>query len=132
MQYANNALDKKSFMECDCHAYNELDWIIDEGTVVRPGCMIVCGKFTQDFLTLPPTFIAEISSGKTRLRDRNTKYNLYELQGDKYYLLADREKKSVGVFELLERKYAPKTDMQIKLSPECAIDLNIYSIWQSM
>ena len=62
--------------------------------------MIVCGEFTEDFLNFPPTLIVEISSRKTKLRDRNTKYNLYEMQGVRFYILSDTEKKVVEVFEL--------------------------------
>ena len=116
----------------DCQAYGGLDWIIDENSVVRPDCMIVCGNFSEDFLRFPPTLIVEISSRKTKLRDRNTKYNLYELKGVKYYVIADTEKKSVEVFELLNGKYTSKHDTQFQLTPDCAIDIDIFRIWQLM
>ena len=129
--HVSNKIDN-STCNCNCEAYYELDWIIDENSVVRPDCMIVCGDFTEDFLTFPPTLIVEISSRKTKLRDRNTKYNLYELQGVKYYLIADTEKKSVEVFELLNGKYAPKNDISFQLTPECIIDFDVFGLWQSM
>ena len=94
--------------------------------------MIVCGNFTEDFLTFPPTGIVEISSRKTKLRDRNTKYNLYELQGVKYYLIADTEKKSIEAFEILDEKYVPKNDTKFQLTTECEIDFDVFSLWQSM
>ena len=55
--------------------------------------MIVCGKIKNDYLTFPPNLILEISSPSTRMKDRNTKYNLYEMCGVKYYIIADPEKK---------------------------------------
>ncbi|MEP7107100.1 MAG: Uma2 family endonuclease [Ferruginibacter sp.] len=131
IQHANNKLDKTSFKR-NCHTYSELDWIIDENSVVRPDCMIVCGNFTDDFLTFPPVLIVEISSRKTKLRDRNTKYNLYELQGVKYYLVADTEKRSVEVFELINGIYAAKNDIQFQLTPECVIDFDVFDLWLSM
>jgi len=130
-QLASNEIDKLSH-KCKCEAYFELDWIIDENTVIRPDCMIVCGNFTEDFLNFPPTLIVEISSMKTKLRDRNTKYNLYELQGVKYYLLADTENKVVEVFQLEEGKYVPMHETYFRLTDECMINLDVFNIWQLM
>jgi Uma2 family endonuclease len=130
-QIASNEIDKSSH-KCKCEAYFKLDWIIDDNTVIRPDCMIVCGNFTADFLNFPPTLIVEISSIKTKLRDRNTKYNLYELQGVKYYLLADTEKKLVEVFELKEGKYVPMHETYFRLTDECILNLDVFNIWQLM
>ncbi len=94
--------------------------------------MIVCRNFTEDFLTFPPTLIVEITLRKTKLRDRNIKYNLYEMQGVKYYLISDTENKSVEVIELLNRKYIPKNDTKFQLTPECAKDFEVFNLWQSM
>lgn len=51
--------------------------------------MIVCCNLTDDFLRIAPALIVEISSRKSKLRERNTKYNLYELQKVKYHIIAD-------------------------------------------
>lgn len=131
IQQVSNRIDDSS-INCNCEAYFELDWIIDESTVIRPDCMIVCGNFTEDFLYFPPTLIVEISSRKTKLRDRNTKYNLYELQGVRYYIIADTEKKTVEVFELISGKYIEKNDNQFQLTAECVIDLDVFNIWHLM
>ena len=131
IQRDSNEIDKSAF-NCNCEAYVELDWIIDENSVIRPDCMIVCGNFTEDFLTFPPTLIVEVSSRKTKLRDRNTKYNLYELQGVQYYIIADNDKKLVEVFELLNGKYSPKTDIHFQLTTECFLDLDVYNLYNSM
>jgi Uma2 family endonuclease len=131
IQLANNSIEVAK-SKCNCYTYSELDWIIDEESVVRPDCMIVCGNFTADFLNFPPTLIVEISSMKTKLRDRNTKYNLYELQGVRYYLIADTEKKLVEVFELTNGKYAPKHETYFRLTDECMINLDVFNIWQLM
>ena len=94
--------------------------------------MIVCGNFVDDFLRFTPTLIIEISSRKTKLRDINTKYNLYELKGVKYYVIADTEKKPVEVFELFNGKYIPKNSTEFQLTEECIFDEDIFGIWQLM
>jgi Uma2 family endonuclease len=131
IQKAGNELDKINSV-CQCQAYSELDWVIDEDSVVRPDCMIVCGSFSEDFLTFPPTLIVEISSPSTKLRDRNTKYNLYEMKGVKFYIISNTETKTVEVFELVSGKYQPKSDYQFNLAENCRIDFDVNSIWKLM
>ena len=131
IQKAGNEIDKIN-STCDCEVYSELDWVIDEDSVVRPDCMVVCGKFSEDFLTFPPTLIVEISSPSTKLRDRNTKYNLYEMKGVKYYIISNTELKTVEVFELVFGKYIPKTDNKFQFTESCRINFDVYTIWGSM
>ena len=131
IQKMSNELDDAGLI-CNCTAYSELDWVIDTETVIRPDCMVVCGKFKEEYLTFTPTIVVEVSSKSTKLRDRNTKYNLYELQGVKYYIIADTDKKTVEAFELKGKKYIPKKDTAFKLTQKCTIDFDIYSLWESM
>lgn len=49
---------------CDCDVFYELDWIIDENTIVRLDVMIVCGKFEEDFLHFTPMLVLEIALEK--------------------------------------------------------------------
>ena len=114
---------------CHCEVLYELDWLINDYTVIRPDCMIVCGKIKNDYLTFPPNLILEISSPSTRMKDRNTKYNLYEMCGVKYYIIADPEKKSVEVFELVDDKYKNTLTTTFILTPQCSIELNVFDLW---
>jgi Uma2 family endonuclease len=131
IQKSSNELDKTN-ATCKCQVYSELDWVIDQDSVVRPDCMIVCGDFNEDFLTSAPALILEISSRSTKLRDRNTKYNLYEMKGVKYYIISNTETKSVEVFELVAGKYTLKTNTQFSLIENCQINFDVYTIWQLM
>lgn len=131
LQKSANEIEKNT-TGCNCQVYSELDWVIDDDSVVRPDCMIVCGEFISDFLTFPPTLIVEVSSKSTRLRDRNTKFNLYEFKGIKYYIIANTETKTVEVFELVNGKYKSKSDGIFQLTETCTIDLDVFSIWQLM
>lgn len=131
IQKAGNEIDKTDRV-CRCQVYSELDWVIDEESVVRPDCMIVCGNFNDDFLTLPPILIVEISSPSTKLRDRNTKYNLYEMKGVKYYIISDTETKTTEVFELVSGKYQSKQGSNFQLSENCQVNMDVPSMWNSM
>ncbi len=85
---------------CDCKVLYESDWIVREDTVVRPDVMIVCEPIQGNHVTNPPSLILEILSPSTVLKDRNTKFNLYQAYGVRYYLLADIGKKQVEIFQL--------------------------------
>jgi Uma2 family endonuclease len=124
----SNLLKSKS-ETCNCEVYYELDWIVSDNTVVRPDVMIVCGEFKDDFLNFPPTLILEITSPSTYLRDRNTKFNIYEMYGVKYYIISDPQKKSVEVFELTDNKYRQTTNIDFILTLQCSIQLDVFNLW---
>jgi Uma2 family endonuclease len=114
---------------CDCEVFSEFDWIINEETVVRPDCMIVCGAFETDWLTFPPTLIVEIGSASTYMKDRNLKYKLYEMNAVKYYLLADTEKQRVDSYEWIDGSFQPKQDNTFRLSEECEVKIDFEKMW---
>ena len=123
-----NALEQEKSI-CDCEVLYVLDWIVNDNTVVRPDCMIVCGRIEDDFLTFPPQLILEISSHSTRLRDRNTKFTLYEMYGVKYYLMADCDTQKIEIFELIDNKYKQADTKQFNLTPICSINLDANSLF---
>jgi Uma2 family endonuclease len=128
IQISMNTLEKQR-EGCSCGVYHELDWIISEDTIVRPDAMIVCGPFTTDFLTFPPSLILEVSSESTRMKDRNVKFHLYAAQGVRYYLIADPDRKTMEAFELRDNRYADFSSDSFILTNTCTIQLSLESIW---
>jgi Uma2 family endonuclease len=120
----------QSSESCNCNIYYELDWIIDETTVVCPDVIIVCGKFEEDFLRFPPTLVLEITSENTRLKDRNVKFKLYEAQGVKYYIMADPEKNTIEVFQLKNNRYIEIASTHFQLTTTCIIELELQKLLQ--
>lgn len=88
-----------------CRVYHPIDYKISEDTVLEPDILIVCGEIKKKFLDFPPALVVEILSPSTALKDRHTKYELYQQQGVKYYLIVDVDKKTVEVYELKSGKY---------------------------
>lgn len=91
----------------DCKVYPFLDFKIAEDTVVQPDISIACDVTDQKFLSLefPPVLVVEILSPSTSLRDRHIKFDIYESQGIKYYLLVDVDKNSFELYLLTDGKY---------------------------
>ncbi|MBO9619185.1 MAG: Uma2 family endonuclease [Niabella sp.] len=112
---------------CNCRVLYEQDWIIDETNVVRPDILIACGNLDPEgHITKAPVLIVEIFSKATRLKDRNTKYALYEFCGVKYYLMADPDDRSLQVFELMDNKYKELfPPFHFKLTEDCQIAFDV-------
>ena len=90
----------------NCRVYDGMDYKISEDTILVPDALIVCGEISKKFLDFAPALVVEILSPSTALRDRNTKYQLYERQGVKYYLIIDIDKKMVEAYELRGKEYS--------------------------
>ena len=82
-----NELDR---VQCDdCEVAVELDWIIENDLVVRPDISVCCGLNIDKYIESPPTFIAEVLSLSTQLKDKTAKFDLYAKEGVKYYATVD-------------------------------------------
>jgi len=115
-----------------CKVYQPLDYKISEDTILEPDMLIVCGNIEKKFLDFPPTLVVEILSPSTALKDRNTKYHLYEKQNVKYYLIADLDKKEIEMYELQTGKYILSelnNSYTFHLEEDCTIEVMLNEIW---
>ncbi len=88
-----------------CRVYQPLDYHIADDTILQPDMLVVCGEITKKYLDFPPALVAEVISPATALKDRHTKYSLYESQGIKYYLLVSPDTEEAEIFELENGSY---------------------------
>lgn len=117
-----DALKKRSCKHC--RAYDPLDYKISDDTILEPDVLIVCGEIKKKYLDFPPALVVEILSPSTALKDRHTKYELYEQQGVKYYLIVDADKKTIEVYELKGKKYKMQPNAasnKFELADDCSI-----------
>lgn len=89
----------------NCRVYHPIDYKIADDTILEPDILIVCGEIKKTYLDFPPALVVEILSSSTALKDRHTKYELYQQQGVNYYLIVDADKKTIEVHELKDGKY---------------------------
>ena len=125
----SNALSELKTKCKDCEVFYELDWIISDDTIVRPDAMIVCGDFQEEFLRFPPTLILEVLSPSTAIKDRTVKFDIYEHQKVKYYLLADPIAQTIKVFELIENGYVENATGTFILNDDCVLKLDLSSVF---
>jgi Uma2 family endonuclease len=130
--HLRNAIKKEGCKTC--RAYDPVDYKIAEDTILQPDILIVCGKISKPFLDFPPSLVVEILSPSTALRDRHTKFDLYESTGVKYYIIVDAEKEIFELYELTNGKYVVKQKVAnaptlFDLDDDCSISVQLDEVW---
>ena len=109
----------------DCSVVYELDWILDNTTVVRPDIAVICNE-KGDFITSAPILIIEILSPSTALKDRQVKFDIYEEQGVKYYIVIDPYTKARNIYLLINGRYKEQKDVSsFTIHNQCAVQFDI-------
>lgn len=117
--------------ECNCKVYQPIDVKINNNTIVNPDVIVLCDEVTGQVVEFPPSLVIEILSPSTQLKDRHTKYQLYQEFGIPYYLIVDLESQAVEVYRNSEDGYVQQSeDIELKLDQNCSIQLDFQSIWQ--
>ncbi len=67
--------------------------------------LIVCKPITKKYLDFPPALVVEILSPATALKDRHSKFDIYESQRIPYYLIVSPDTEEVEIFSLVDNSY---------------------------
>ncbi len=129
---------KKALKESECKrckVYDFVDVKVEEDTILQPDASIICGEINKNFVDFPPALVVEILSDATSLKDRITKFSIYEKFGIKYYLIVDTEKEAVEIYALEDSKYiiqsfSPENIFTFLFSEDCSIDILFKNIWE--
>ena len=116
--------------DCVCNVFIELDWKVNDFTILRPDLMIVCEDLKTDFLEFPPTLIVEVLSPATAVRDRTIKYEIYQSQGVKFYILLDYIKKTAEIFELKNNRYEQINNLDLEIEKNCFVNFDFEKLWK--
>lgn len=125
---------QEQLRECEaCRALLPVDWRIGEDTVLQPDNLIVCHPVEGAYITRAPTLIFEVLSKSTALKDQNTKFEIYQREGVKYYIMAAPEDRTAKIFHLFEGRYIKLADVETEtidfdLGP-CKIRFDFSLIW---
>jgi len=97
---------KEKLKNCkNCKAILAVDWIISDDTTVCPDNAIVCSKEKIEFIQTVPEVIFEVLSPSTKKKDRTIKYNIFQEQGVKYYILVEPKGNFAEVYKLINGYY---------------------------
>jgi Uma2 family endonuclease len=116
-----------------CSALFETDVEFGEDTVVRPDSMVLCFK-PNERVTKAPTVIFEVISKTTAKRDEQLKFQLYQEEGVKYYIVVYPDVKKAKVYQLVEGTYTKVGDFTNEhytfILKECSIEFDFSFIWK--
>jgi Uma2 family endonuclease len=126
-------LDEKLDDCSKCHSVIEMDWQISKDSVVRPDSMVICYE-PDDRLTKKPEIVFEVTSKSTVRRDEILKFDLYQSEGVKYYILVYPEIKKAKVYQLIDLAYKKIGDFSDEVytfeAESCKIDFDFNFIWR--
>lgn len=116
-----------------CTAYQPIDYRVSDDTIVQPDMLVVCGEITKNYLDFPPGLVAEILSPATALKDRHSKYSIYESQRIPYYLIIGPDTEEVEIYKLVGDAYAldqkgKNFSYSFTIGP-CSASINFKDIW---
>ena len=77
----------------DCEVLIDVDWKVEEHTVLRPDVVVVCGDDDPRHVTRTPELVFEIASPPTRRRDEGVKRRRYEREGVRHYVILFAEER---------------------------------------
>jgi Uma2 family endonuclease len=124
-----------SLKKCnDCKVYQPIDYKVADDIIVQPDLLIVCGEISKKYLDFPPVLVVEILSPSTALKDRHSKFEIYQDQKIKYYLIVSPDTHEVEVHEYVTDGYELKQkDKDFKyrfnFTSDCTANIDFKEIW---
>jgi Uma2 family endonuclease len=116
-----------------CTAYQPIDYRVSDDTIIQPDMLVICNEISKKYLDFPPTLVAEILSPATALKDRHSKYSIYESQAIPYYLIISPDTEEVEVYKLTGSVYSLEQkgkDFSYQFSlGNCSASINFKEIW---
>jgi Uma2 family endonuclease len=127
----------KSLIDCEkCIVVAEEDYIVEDDTVLRPDVSVVCGE-ENDFITKAPEIVVEVVSKSTAKRDEKVKFEIYEKELVKYYILAYPDRLIAKIFKNENGKFIKmgdysKESVELKDNLTCAVEINFDTVFKKL
>lgn len=118
-----------------CQTLHDVDWKISDDTVVQPDNLVICPKASGQYLTRAPQLIIEILSPSIAHKDRTLKFDLYEREGVRWYIMVNPVDNVAHIFERIEGKYRKTTDATIEtlaftITEGCQVEIDFNELWE--
>ncbi len=102
---------KSSMGECQrCLVLSEVDYKLTDDTILRPDVVLICDEPNDAYITKAPEIIVEVISKSTAKNDENYKFDKYEAEKIKYYIIVYPDELYAKVYKLKEGKYDKQGD----------------------
>lgn len=117
-----------------CTVYQPIDYLIYDDTILQPDMLVVCKPIVKKFLDFAPSLVVEILSPSTALKDRHTKFHLYQSQHIPYFIIISPDNEEAEIFEIKDGEYTLiKNGHAFSYSfyfEDCKAEIDFNEIWQ--
>ena len=103
----NNSISEECYR---CVTLGETDYKLADDTILRPDVVLICDEPNDAYITKAPEIIVEVISKSTAKNDENYKYDKYEAEKVKYYIIVYPDELYAKVYKLKDRKYDKQGD----------------------
>lgn len=93
-----------------CFVLGEEDYKLSDDTVLRPDVALICDEPNDAYITKAPEIIVEVISKSTAKNDEGYKFNKYEAEKVKYYVIVYPDELYAKVYKLDNSKYDKQGD----------------------
>ncbi|SFV75309.1 hypothetical protein MNB_SM-3-37 [hydrothermal vent metagenome] len=126
---------REQFDDCaQCEVLGEVDYKVSDDTVLRPDVVLTCDETNESYLVKAPEIIVEIISPSTAKRDEKYKFEIYEREKVKYYIIIYPNDLVAKVYKLDNKKYDKQGDLTIEEymfeDTTCAISIDFEKVFR--
>ncbi len=93
-----------------CEVLGEIDYKINESTILRPDIALTCNETNETHLTKAPQIVVEIISKASAKRDEVYKFDIYEAQKVNYYIIIYPDDLVAKVYKIDGKEYDKQGD----------------------
>ncbi len=126
---------RKEIEECkECEVLGEIDYKVSDDTILKPDITLTCNETNENYLRKAPEIVVEIISKSTAKRDEKHKFEIYEKEKVKYYILVYPDDLIAKVYKLKESKYDKEGDFTTESytfnNTTCKVTLNFEEVFK--
>jgi Uma2 family endonuclease len=101
----------QSALECEkCMVVGEMDWKINDETILRPDILLVCNERNEAYISKTPEIVVEVISPSTARRDEKFKFEIYENEKVLYYVMIYPSDCKAKIYKLKNGKFDKEGD----------------------
>ena len=120
---------------CDmCEVLGEVDYKISENTVLRPDVVLTCNETNESYLTKAPEIIVEIISKSSAKKDEVYKFDIYQAEKVKYYIIIYPDDLRAKIYKLDGKEYDKQGDFTIERysfeDTTCKVELDFAKVFK--
>ena len=118
----------------ECELLAKIDYKVNSDTILKPDIVLTCGETSENYLIKAPQIVVEIISKSTAKRDEKYKFQIYEQEKVKYYILVYPDDLVAKIYQLKNSKFDKEGDFTIESynfdNTTCKISLNFNKIFK--